>query len=229
MENIGIKIGDRRIIGVATPIIYVYKRKKQKVIFKRYKCECKCGKISIVLFRDLKNRKSDRCKACSQKLRRKILPTGTKLGSRIIIGGEKFIKIGCARTYTYLCKCKCGKITRVTSSYLKKEKHNYCKKCAGNLKKLAVTLPKKIIIGSQIGKWTVTGNSIYKEGKKIGHMFKCTCSCGVVKNQTRSHLLKGQSLECRKCFLKRISAPKKQRCLNEKKRDCYTIQCSTEI
>ena len=84
-----------------------------------------------------------------------------------------------------LCRCSCG-VERSVSLYdLRKGKTKSC----GHLSKGTSTNGRKDMTGQQIGEWHI--------GEYIGNgLYRCTCSCGTVKNLRGTYLRTGQSKSC---------------------------------
>ena len=85
----------------------------------------------------------------------------------------------------YLCRCSCG-VEKVVRSYdLRMGKSKSC----GHLTKGTSTNGRKDMTNQQIGEWHV--------GEYLGDgYYKCTCSCGTVRNLKGTYLRTGQSQSC---------------------------------
>lgn len=100
---------------------------------KYYECICKCGKIQNVHFVSMKLGRSKRCYDCG---RRKISRADEMIGKRfgewlvLSVAGRKF------KSYTYNCRCTCGRESIVYGPHLtrKKDKSTKCHYCSNRLK-----------------------------------------------------------------------------------------------
>lgn len=86
-------------------------------------CECDCNKIIVINGSSLRSGSSTSC-GCS---RRNIFTIGEKRNDLTLIKIHDTDKHGNVR---WLCQCKCGEFSVVTSHSLNKLKINGCKKCA---------------------------------------------------------------------------------------------------
>lgn len=85
----------------------------------------------------------------------------------------------------FLCRCSCGVEKSVHSYDLRKGKSKSC----GHLSKGTSANGRKDMTGKQIGEWHI--------GEYIGDgLYRCTCSCGTVKNLKGTYLRTGQSKSC---------------------------------
>lgn len=85
----------------------------------------------------------------------------------------------------FLCRCSCGVERSIHSYDLRKGNSKSC----GHLSKGKSTNGRKDITGQQIGEWHI--------GEYLGDgLYRCTCSCGTVKNLRGTYLRTGQSKSC---------------------------------
>lgn len=85
----------------------------------------------------------------------------------------------------FLCRCSCGVERSIHSYDLRKGNSKSC----GHLSKGKSMNGRKDMTGQQIGEWTI--------GEYLGDgLYRCTCSCGNIKNLKGTYLRTGQSKSC---------------------------------
>ena len=135
----------------------------------KWLCRCKCGTEAIVSGGDLKNGNSRHCKNC-----RVIDLAGQQINEWFVLRRLENNK--------WLCRCSCGKEVEVFGHSLRKGTTINC----GHNKKAPNFID---ITGKTFGEWEVLeylGNSMYK----------CQCSCGVIREVHSERLRNRLSLSC---------------------------------
>lgn len=122
-EEIGKKYGDWEILNIID----------DSRPGKYYECQCSCGKIQNVHHVSMKLGRSKRCWDCGRKKTSKSNEMiGKKFGNWTVLSicGSKF------NSYTYNCKCDCGRIYEVYGPHLvrKKDKSTQCRICSNQFK-----------------------------------------------------------------------------------------------
>lgn len=192
-DQIGKKYGDRVIIGMSDK--NESHENGRKRVYWKWKCDCKNEGESILSV--LKNTKF--CKQCyGSKMAhdRSVLPSsnyiGEKKGTRVIIAK------GTDQRWRWRCNCGVEGEAKISSFRI----NNLCKHCA------AIN-NRKAVIGSCIGKRTITG---YK-GKGL---WGWLCECGNVGASTKSAIERAE--DCVSCQGKTRWAKNENKRLNE---ECY--------
>lgn len=138
--------------------------------------KCSCGKECTARKNDVTLGKKKSCGHLSNRGRVNIKP-GDKFGEWTVIKNIDNRNI--------LCRCSCGVERTVVYYDLKKGKSKSC----GHLSKGTAANGRKDMTGQQIGEWSI--------GEYLGKgLYRCTCSCGTVKNLSGGYLRTGQSKSC---------------------------------
>lgn len=138
--------------------------------------KCSCGKECTARKNDVT---SGRKKSCGHLSNRGgvAINIGDKFGEWTVVEdvGDRH----------FLCRCSCGVERSIHSYDLRKGKSKSC----GHLSKGTAANGRKDMTGQQIGEWSI--------GEYIGNgLYRCTCSCGTVKNLSGGYLRTGQSKSC---------------------------------
>lgn len=170
-----------KIYGNLTVIEKVNNPKKNGAL---WKCQCICGKETIVYGHHLRNGKTTSC-GCTRANNRIDL-TGKRFGKLVVIGNPQKGK-GSTGT-KWKCLCDCGKTVYRYSNTLKKE---------GSLSSCGCMkgeLISKNLTGQHFGKLT----AIEKIGQDNNHnnLWKCQCECGNYTTVRATSLNQGETLSC---------------------------------
>lgn len=122
-ENIGKKFGEWEVL----------KAVKDERPGKYYECQCSCGKVQNVHWVSMKLGRTKRCWDCGRvKTSKSENMIGKKFGDWLVlsVAGKKF------KSYTYICRCICGREFEVYGPHLtrKKDKSTKCRFCSNQLK-----------------------------------------------------------------------------------------------
>lgn len=118
LEEIGKKYGDWLVLEIAQV-------PQTKVVFRYFKCQCKCGYIKNVRSVDLRNGKSTQCRSCREKEFH--INTDSLLNTKV--GKWKIIQKVPTKNNLFLCECECGKQLVKSASILKNKKSLQCHLC----------------------------------------------------------------------------------------------------
>jgi hypothetical protein len=137
--------------------------------------QCSCGKICTARKNDVTLGKKKSCGHLVTK-GNKPIQKGDVFGEWTVIEPKGRIT---------LCRCSCGREREVTSHDLRKGNTKSC----GHLTKGTSANGRKDLTGQKIGEWSI--------GEYLGDgLYKCTCSCGTIKNLKGTYLRTGQSKSC---------------------------------
>lgn len=159
-----------------------------------WKCQCDCGNICYKTGDSLKRNSPTAEKACSKACGASI-PIGTRFGRLEVINN---IYHKNAETESE-CKCDCGNIVIIKSSYLKKGSTTSC----GCYKKERMSM-----IGKQYAERADLTNqrfgklvAIEPTEKRINNfvVWKCQCDCGNYHEVSVSNLKNGDVVQCKNC------------------------------
>lgn len=151
-------------------------------------CKCDCGKSKIALGYDLTK---GRTVSCGCNSIGKISPSridrvGMRYGKLVVKRlSDKRAKNGGLK---WICQCDCGNEVEVQSSNLTSGRQWHC----GCVKHEAHN--KVNLIGERYGRLIVV--EYLRKDEKRGHIWKCQCDCGNVKESTTSYLRSGGCKSC---------------------------------
>ena len=122
------------------------------------------------------------------------IQNGDKFGDWTVIDVNRFSKNG----HVYVqCQCKCGKVSDIASTALKRGKTTCCKSCAR--RKTTAILNK----GDKYKNWTVVDGPIYKNNTAY---YKVQCTCGTEELLLPLYILDPNShFCCQKCTYKQTA------------------------
>lgn len=160
-------------------------------------CKCDCGSYKYVLPGNLKSGKQKSCGCLEKESRyqRKhyIDIKGKSFGMLTVISLCDEVESNGSRKW--LCKCECGKYTKITYTNLI---HGRIKSC-GCLREKYVQSISKDYIGKTFGKLTVVGKQ-EKRSNGGKTLWKCKCECGNITYVTTDCLSNGNTRSCGKCL-----------------------------
>lgn len=113
---------------------------------------------------------------------------GDQFGDWTVIDTNRFSKNG----HVYVqCQCKCGKISDIAATALKRGKTNSCRSCA------ARKTTKLLKPGDKYKHWTILEGPIYIKGTAY---YKVQCDCGTIEFKLPIEILsKDNYFQCEKC------------------------------
>lgn len=182
VKMIGEKFGRWTVISELT-------ERKNRNIY--YHCKCECGKEKDVRGADLRNGSSSSC-GCLRNER-------TSLKNSLDLLNHKFNRLTVIEKtnkrnngmIVWKCKCECGNIIEVPSSYLTSKETQSC----GCLQKERTSeVSKKDILNKTFGKLTVIEETQERYYKNI--IWKCQCECGNIVKIPSHSLLSGATTSC---------------------------------
>lgn len=143
----------------------------------RWRCTCVCKKEMILLSKNIRNHKHEKCTHVNNKTVKIIKPKRDILLQNKIVGDLEIIeKVSEDR---YKCKCKCGLIKEVRGYSLRKAlKQNKGYKCNH-----------VNIIGQRFGQLKVID-------RLPNQVCRCICECGNTKDVWIGNLLNGSTISC---------------------------------
>lgn len=174
LNLIGQRFGYLTVIEEAPSIINKSGKK-----YSAWKCQCDCGKITIVRTDYLRNGHTKSC-GC--------------LAGRVDITGKKFgrlLVLLYAGNSSYLCKCDCGKEVIIKTSHLK---NGNTQSCGCLQKDRASEASFKSLVGQKFGKLTVIKRVENNRYKQVCYL--CKCDCGGEAIVSASNLKNGNTNSC---------------------------------
>lgn len=170
-------------------MLYHYNGKKETYA----ECKCECGNTKIVSVSNLNAGRTRSC-GCFEKISRynrthSKLKAGDRFGNLELVRdtGERS-KNKCV---VWECRCDCGNIVNVISSYLIKGWWTSCG-CSDNI----IRHHKWNLIGYKYKNLTVVEKDNEMSDNKGKTYWKCICDCGVPVSVPQSNLLNGWSGSC---------------------------------
>jgi len=162
-----------------TVLNYIGARKSKHI----YKCLCKCNSITKVEKYNLIKGRIKSC-GCLRKIKNTNDIIGKTFGLLTILSYSRQ-----DNKHYYECSCECGSIVKILRNNLIGRKS--IKSCGCSKK----TIDINDIIGKTFGKLTVEDYSRY-DTNNYRHFYKCSCSCGTVKEIERLSLLVSHTKSC---------------------------------
>lgn len=150
----------------------------------RWKCQCKCGKITTVLGKHLRSGNTKSC-GCLKQENRRVDLRGQRFGRLLVLGDP----IPNSRGTQWKCLCDCGTICYKVSSDLVSGNTQSC----GCLKKdLHSTM--NDLTNQKFGRLTaLETKEIAPDGQRI---WICQCDCGNIISVLAGNLRKGNTTSC---------------------------------
>lgn len=181
---IGKKFGQWIVVGEP----YKNKSNKWSVV-----CNCDCGRSDNYKIdcSNLNNGDRNKCIKCSRESK-----SGNKVKVGMKFGEWEVIEVGHkdkSRVFCSLCKCSCGRTTRLIRNFelLRGINTSKCIKCSRNKINLK--------IGQKFGNWTVMEIDLKTKHNQYGSM--CICDCGRTKKIIpNSDLTNGGTNKCKLCY-----------------------------
>lgn len=153
----------------------------------QWKCQCSCGNIRIVIGKNLRNGKIQKCEICSRRGNNMIDLTGQIFGRLTVLEPTNKRR---GSSIIWKCQCECGNICYKCSQDLRQGKTKSC----GCLQKEARYIPNQNLTGQKFGRLTVlkqTNQSNYE-----GTLWLCQCECGNTKLVSSYALTHGRVQSC---------------------------------
>ena len=147
-----------------------------------WECLCSCGKIKEISSHSL-TRETHSTKTCGSTCHLVKDISGYTIGELTVL--KRMDIKNTNGSYSYLCRCSCGKTILVNSNNLINRK-KYATKSCGHEKDLT---------GKIFGRWTVLDKSNKTDKWKYTY-WNCACSCGNIGTISTTALLQGKSRSC---------------------------------
>ena len=151
-----------------------------------WECRCECGNIKRVSYHNLVHECTKSC-GCSRSIAQAKDLKGKRFGKLTAIErtGEKK-----GSSFVWLCRCECGRETRVSSNSLLTGNTRSC----GCLLDAAKRSAYHDIAGQRFGRLTAVEPVEKRSGGSV--VWKCRCDCGNENEYPVKTLLEGKAVSC---------------------------------